>query len=96
MKRIRVTGRCLCAVLFLGVAALWVRSYFASDLYSWKGYWSPTPAPPAKGVVASANPGIAGLSELLVERTVPVRIPLNHVVTTATGRLLAYRQSPFA
>ena len=91
MKPLRIAARFLCAVLFVCVVALWVRSHFASDTVAWKVKWTNRPAAPAQGnsvfgdFFASLRPDTAGEG-----------FSVNRILTTATGRVITYRQSPFA
>jgi hypothetical protein len=90
MKLARALARLLCAMLFAAVVSLWVRTYFVSDFVLWE-FDPPPPRPAMRSNVASGS----SLSETLVEQIVQAGFPRRQVVTTVTGRVLVYRQSPF-
>ena len=91
MKPLRIAARFLCAVLFVCVVALWVRSHYASDTFAWKVKWTAGPVAPAQG-----NSGFGGLFDALWDDKRPSGIQVNRLITTSTGRVMTYRQSPFA
>ena len=90
MKPLRIAARFACAVLFVSVVALWIRSHFASDMLAWTVHWSPPPAAPAQ-----SESVFEGLFGAVRPDTRTRGIPVNRVVTTTTGRLITYRPSPF-